>query len=351
MKSGILPINCVTKNKIGVRVHKKLQGRHTAMSLSKATSKFPEVTLAVEQGLAEVDRYCKKHEVSKSNTLTAKRLYRRVHNIETEKTLGIQAMVAACVFTASDFQKVFQLGTLCDELGAPIHNTLQALWLVCHYYELNQVEKVSRLVIIFESSSWDNPNAYSIVDEAGVKKPKLITLSRPGCLEWTLSGDFDSACHCLCTLRQRWQDLMLKKTNKTGLPSRKKPITLVEEVPATRRVRPERSAQLDQELCAKAPELTESPFIDSASAGTTTILKTGKETSKSVQTKKTESVDKANEVESLANGAGEEAEWDIINATNYDEIEMKWVNINGRTLGTAKNGRRRWTSGLKDFFG
>ena len=51
------------------------------------------------------------------------------------------------------------------------------------------------------------------------------------------------------------------------------------------------------------------------------------------------------------NATEHEGDCDVIAAIDHDDIEKKWVKLNGQNCGTEKNGRHGWTSGFKKLFG
>lgn len=323
------------------------------MSLSNATSKAPEVMYGPQYygTITRLVRYCRSHSVPEPCTLTAKSLYNKVYNFESMKTFGTPAIVAACIFVACEFSKALKLKPLCDELRAPIKNTIEAIWLVSHSYVGIKADKIPALEVTVESSSWDNVDTYPIVGGAGVQEPKIIKLSSPGCKTWTLSGDYDSACGGLRTLAYYQRSLMEVERYQASLKESKKTITLVEEVPATKEMRPASKAQQDKMNSTKLLELLNSRVIASASAANIATRKSSKVTPKTIPTLSTKPVEKIKKVEPGINTTEEEADWDVIDATDHDDILKKWVKLDGQKLGTGKNGRRSWTSGLKKFFG
>ena len=322
------------------------------MSLSKPASQAPEVTSALEHGLSKIDTYCQKFSVPQSNTAIAKNFYKKVHNIESLKKLGVSATVAACICIASSFNQHLLLQHVYDELNAPIENILQALWIFTVSSGSNRLEEIPTLMVTFESSSWTNGDTYSIIGNNGSREPKIIKLSLPGCSACTLRGNFDAGtCPDLRALRNCQRDLMLENGNKPVSQSAKKTITLVEEAPAAKGGRPTSKARPHQGNPTKNLEVINSSVMDSASARTMATQNTGPITSKAVPTVHAQPIVKAKKVEHSANATEHEGDWDVIDAVDHDDIEKKWVKLNEQNCGTEKNGRRGWTSGFKKLFG
>ena len=321
------------------------------MSLSETMSQALEAASVLDHGLRKLDCYCHKFSVPQANTSIAVNLYKRVHNIESLKKLGVSATVAACICIASSFNQRHLLQHVYDELNAPIENILQALWLFNSSYGFKKLDQTPTLVVTFESSSWDNVDTYSIIGKNGVREPKIIRLSSLGCSASTLSGNFDAGtCHDLRALRDRQPNLMFENGNKSISQSAKKTITLIQEALVATGGRPTSKAH-HQGNPTKALEVLNSSVIDSASAQTMTTQKTAAVTSKAVPAVDAQPIVKAKKVEHLINATEHEGDWDVIDAMDHDDIEKKWVKLNRQNCGTEKNGRRGWTSGFKKLFG